>query len=372
MLFKNTNRTNNKNKLIKLTLIASVVIIGIGIFVNYYFINGVTNFSKIAEKPKVEIPKNIKVDFNLVRIENLLINCNSTTNKELSLNCYRKLFEKEPDFFQTYLTDILQLGDEKNSLNPEEFANFMNDKYIKELFADASSLYPISDSNSLKSDYKKAFIYLKKYFPDYRTPNVYTMISGFAVGNALIGKGDIAVGLDFYLGRNYKYYPKVSYFHNYIRPRLQREYMVPNSMLLVAEDLIGPEPIEAKLLDFMVYYGKKYYLAEKFQPETADSLILGYTSTQMEWCFANENMIWKYILESNLLYSQENHQVRKFINDGPFTPGLPAESPGKIGHFVGYQIVRNFMKNHPELSLKDLAALTNGQEILEKSKYRPK
>jgi len=38
---------------------------------------------------------------------------------------------------------------------------------------------------------------------------------------------------------------------------------------------------------------------------------------------------------------------------------------------MGWQIVKVYMKKHPEMTLKQLLALDNAQEVLEQSGYKP-
>jgi uncharacterized protein YjaZ len=50
---------------------------------------------------------------------------------------------------------------------------------------------------------------------------------------------------------------------------------------------------------------------------------------------------------------------------------MPAEAPGMIGVWVGWQIVKKYMELHPKTSLEDLFRMTDGRVILEGSKYKP-
>ena len=49
---------------------------------------------------------------------------------------------------------------------------------------------------------------------------------------------------------------------------------------------------------------------------------------------------------------------------------MSKESPGRLGYWVGFQIVNQYM-NNKSVSLQELMKNTNSQEILLKSKYNP-
>ena len=62
----------------------------------------------------------------------------------------------------------------------------------------------------------------------------------------------------------------------------------------------------------------------------------------------------------------------KYTAEGPFTAAFSKESAPRIGYWIGWQIVRQYMKNNPEVTLQDLINETDSQLLLSKSKYKPK
>ena len=98
---------------------------------------------------------------------------------------------------------------------------------------------------------------------------------------------------------------------------------------------------------------------------------MGYTKEQLQWCQLSEHSIWKHLITNALLYSNDKSEIDKFINPSPSSRGMPAESPGQLVNWVGLQIVKKFMKNNPEMSLKELMLINDAQFILQQSKYKP-
>jgi uncharacterized protein YjaZ len=83
--------------------------------------------------------------------------------------------------------------------------------------------------------------------------------------------------------------------------------------------------------------------------------------------------MWRYFLEDQLLYSTDSKLANRFINPAPFSKfylEIDNESPGRVGAWIGWQIVRSYMKNN-EVSLKQLLVM-DATEIFNNSKYKPK
>jgi hypothetical protein len=128
------------------------------------------------------------------------------------------------------------------------------------------------------------------------------------------------------------------------------------------------------LLSKMVYNGKILYFMDQILPNVADSIKIGYTTQQINWCTDFKATIWAYLLEQNLLYETDDQKIQTYINEAPFTPQLGEhnQSAPKIGVWTGWQIVREYMERHPEVTLQQLMANQDAQKILNDSKYRPK
>jgi uncharacterized protein YjaZ len=83
--------------------------------------------------------------------------------------------------------------------------------------------------------------------------------------------------------------------------------------------------------------------------------------------------IWKYFIENKLLYSTDADLYTRFVANAPFSKfyiDIDKESPGKIGVWLGWQIVRSYMNNN-NVTLQQLLQ-TSAEEIFKKSKYKPK
>jgi hypothetical protein len=108
-------------------------------------------------------------------------------------------------------------------------------------------------------------------------------------------------------------------------------------------------------------------------PDAPDSLLMGYTTTQEAWCRNSEKNIWQFLNERDLLFKVNYMEQKRYTTDGPTTTGMPPESPPKVGSWVGWQIVRRFMKNNRgKVTLNDLLYKYTGKQIFTLANYKPK
>jgi len=281
----------------------------------------------------------------------------------------KALEQKYPEFFPLYMNQILSVGPLDDSLGKGKarLAGFLENEAIIKL--QKKCAHDFADITQLEAELGQAFGMMKHYFPDHQAPRVVTFISEF--GNAALTYDStlLGIGLDMYLGRDYKYYPSVGFPYYMIR-RLQPEYIVPNGIQVMLSEMFDLSAKNNKLLDQIVYNGKIYYMAGRILPEVGDSLFTGYTSKQMDWCNENERQIWSFFISKDLLFSSNAQLYTKYVSEGPNSSGMPTESPGNIGSWVGWQIVRKYMKNYPEVTMRELMS-TDAHKILNQAGYKP-
>jgi uncharacterized protein YjaZ len=125
------------------------------------------------------------------------------------------------------------------------------------------------------------------------------------------------------------------------------------------------------LVSNMIYQGKLLYFVDAMIPEGPDSLKIGFTKNQMEWCKANESVMWSYLIENKSLFSGDRMESVRFINPAPFTTPFGQKSPGRSGVWIGWQIVKSYMKKNPEITLKGMMEENDYHKILNESGYAP-
>ncbi len=240
------------------------------------------------------------------------------------------------------------------------------------------------NTNNLENDFKKAFQFVKYYFPEYKLPSIVTIagpVDALAQSESgptpdFLGPGFLGISLQFYLGRNFSVYKDPFFIENvapgYRSRRFSKEYIVPDAMQLIVNDIFPDQSGGKPLVEQMIERGKQRYLLDKFLPATHDSLKTGYTRQQLDWCRENEGLIWSYIVKNEDLYSLSPAVIQAYIGEAPFTQGFSQElSPGNMGPWIGWQIIKKFESKHPELKPRDLM-MTDTRKILDEAKYKPK
>jgi hypothetical protein len=200
---------------------------------------------------------------------------------------------------------------------------------------------------------------------------VVTFISEFATDVFTAGDSLCGIGLDMFLGQSFAgYNPDI--FPAFIRRQFEPAYIPVRLAKALSQNRLEETPTDRKLLNLMVYNGKLLYLTKLLQPTAHDSTIMGYTLEQIEGCYANEQEVWAKILEKNLLFSADYATFRKLVEPGPNAPIVFQEAPGEVGNWIGWQIVKAYMKRNPNTSPQDLIKMKDAQKLLEKAKYKPR
>jgi uncharacterized protein YjaZ len=107
-------------------------------------------------------------------------------------------------------------------------------------------------------------------------------------------------------------------------------------------------------------------------PDELDHLKIGISQNKLEWATANESKVWGYFIENEILFSPDTNLEKRFIDDAPFSKfflEIDNESSEKIGRFIGWNVVRSFMKNN-NISFQKMLQL-DPKDIYYKSKYKP-
>ena len=287
----------------------------------------------------------------------------------LSLKVYR--FEK--DFFETPPNELFNLKAEYPFFFPEGVADSiwvakMKDPLWRELYKEVEKKYSNFDKQT--AEIEDLFKHIKYYFPTVITPTIYTVIGEMDYNNKAIYANDkLIIALELYLGKGHEFYT----FPEYIEQNFEERQMMPDVVSSFAMRTI-PAPTEKSLLSEMIYYGKELYLKDILLPNYTDAERIGYLPEQITWCQENESYIWRFFVDENLLYSSDSKLANRFINLAPFSKfylEIDNESPGRIGQWIGWQIVRSYMENNPKTTVADLFKM-DAREIFEKSKYKPK
>ena len=227
-----------------------------------------------------------------------------------------------------------------------------------------------NDGASLKEEFSVAFSNIKHYYPEFRIPRVETVITGLE-SDLFVSDTLVIVGLDFFLGKKGRYKPDM---HEYILRRYEKNFIVPSALLLYGIDgrFNSVNLSDRTVLAEMIAYGKAYYFAKHMLPCSPDSILIGYTSKEIEGAKANQDMIWKRLVDDEALFSTSQQMKQRYIGERPKTYEVGNECPGRIATWVGWQMVNEYAKQNTSISLPELMKITDAQKIFKGSKYSVK
>lgn len=277
------------------------------------------------------------------------------------------------DFYAAKANNLSHVKSKYPYLFPKEITDSISlakisSKDEQELFAETQEIY--KDFTLQKKQLTSLFKYIKYYNPKFKAPNVVTMLTNIDYESRVVNADSLLIiSLDVYLGENHQFYND---FPKYIKQNNTKKHLIVD----VASSFISkqiPKNISRSFLEKMIYEGKKMYLLDLYLPMLSDENKIGYNPVKMEWVNVNEETIWSYFIEKKLLFSTDKKLNQRFLEVAPFSKFYSEQdhlSPGKIGVWVGWQIVRSYMK-HNNVSLQELLKI-NALELFKSSQYKPK
>jgi hypothetical protein len=325
------------------------------------FIILLTLYSCKTEKEKCAFqPQTSSIKVNL-KFESLEDSVLSFTTKQQLVDFFGRHYVMRDIFFNhaDYPNDSVFINELYHRFTSPSFDTVLLE--TKKIFGDGSEL---------KKEFIQAFSNLKFYYPEIQIPKIQTVITGME-SDLFVSDTLIIVGLDYFLGRGAKYRPQM---YEYMLRRYTKEFVVPSAMLLYGIDsrinVINDE--DKSVLADMIAYGKAYYFAKQMLPCVPDSVFIGYTAEEVKGARANQDAIWKHLVDKEVFYKMDKQTKQKYIEERPQTIEIGDQCPGRIGVWTGWQIVNEFARRSPRgNTLPKLMKLANAQQIFKEAKYRP-
>ena len=279
----------------------------------------------------------------------------------------------EQDFFEAKPSDLQKLKAQYPAFFPKEVAdsvwtNKMKNPLWRELYNEVQFKYSNFEPQTKAI---AAFLqHAKYYFPQTKIPKITTLIYEMDFNTkAIYADSIILIPLEMYLGKSHKFYE----FPDYQKQSLESSQILPDLAGSFAQTKIRPSK-DKTLLSLMIQAGKELYIKDLLLPEFSDADKIGYTPEQIKFCLENESFMWAFFIEQNLLYNNDSKLANRFINPAPFSKfylEIDNETPGRIGAWLGWQIVKAFATNNPEIKIQQLLD-SDAEAIFTKSKYKPK
>jgi len=320
----------------------------------------------------------IKVHLTVKRFENDLFGMDTLHLTE----SIHKIIREYPLFSADFFTNILGLNDSvmiSNSGQEAAVKAFIRDYHF--LKDSANRVFTGIDKQI--TEVTEGLKFVKYYFPTYKLPDTLITFIGpidanfetsFGTQGDIITPEGLGIGLQLHMGKDFSLYKSdqgMERYPDYLSKTFTPDYIPVNCMKNIIDDLYPDNSVGKPLVEQMVEKGKRYYLLDKFLPRTPEYMKIAYTEKQIKDAYTNEAVIWDFFLNNELLNNAEQNSIKNYIGESPKTQELGEDSPGNLGSFSGWQIVKKYMSKFPATSLSKLMSM-DPRQIYSEAKYRPR
>ncbi len=297
----------------------------------------------------------LNVDIGTIDVSTKFVNLDSTlmqsSDNDLIMNHHE--FEKSiTDIYNYQLGYCLQIGNISDTAFINSIHQFRSDNAIDNIEKRIHKKFNNLSNN--KSKIINGFKHLKYHFPKGKIPSKIVFMNSLFQSNAFCTENEIGVGLERYLGKNtdvIKNLPTEP-FYDWIKESMNSDFLERDVLCSWIITHYVPEK-EGNLAENIVKWGKIIYLTEAALPESKKNIIIRYTQKDYDWALKNEYSIWKFLVDQKYLFKINELIESNFLKEAPFTTGLPSESPDRLGQFIGWRMVSNFMEKK-NVSLSEL------------------
>lgn len=298
----------------------------------------------------------------------------SKTEQEIeAINIDFEVVRFDEKFAEATPETLPDLQEDFPFLFPQQFSDQvwiekLNDTIQQEINEEIAKVFP--DFSEETYGLHNLFQHIKYYFPGFEAPKVITVTSEVDYKNKIILTDDfLFIALDNYLGKDHRFYIGLP---EYFKKNFRRSQITPDVAHSYAKVYVK-RPEKRQFISQMLYYGKLLYLKDLWIPFKTDAEKIGYTGEELEWAEANEEQIWRYFIEKELIFDADSKLYSRFLHPAPFSKfylELDSESPDRLGQYIGWQIIREYMDRY-EVGLKEMLA-TDEVTIFNNAKYKPK
>ena len=286
-----------------------------------------------------------------VNMDSVLVNSDSTS----FIATHNNWKQTMPDIYNYQLGYCLQLP----QLSAEEtyirIKTFRSDDYIKSLENEISTIFTRKRLTEFEEQVIEGFKRLKYHCPDQQIPEKIIFLNSLYASNVFCTEKEIGVGLERYLGSKSKSIEALpeQEFYDWIKEAMDEKFLVRDIFTGWISTHFMDEP-KGSLIEQVIHWGKIIYLTEAAIPDASKHLIMRYEENDLEWAMKNEFGFWKYLVNEKLLFKIDELNIINMLKEGPFTPGLPERGPDRLGQYLGWQMVKQYVESK-EVPLKELS-----------------
>lgn len=210
---------------------------------------------------------------------------------------------------------------------------------------------------------------LKVYYPSFEVPEINYVFTAFGDIHIVDYKGIIYVGTEYFIHNKDKFPIPSDYFPQYISNQMTKAYLPSKIGMLHSNEFNKVDLTDKSLLNEMIAYGKVYYFVGQLLPCAPESVLMSRSAVDITNFEKHKKDVWNHMVKNQLFFKEDSETKRKYIEPRPKTVEIADECPGMVGQWLGYEIVKSYMKNN-EVSLQELMNITDAKTIFNKSGFK--
>jgi hypothetical protein len=302
----------------------------------------------------------IVTELKFIRLDSIFVH---VPKQDLFQTIQRQKF-MQGEIIDYQLGYCLGVGKLEDSSTMTRVKAFVEDKYIARVEKRIQEKF--QNLSSEKRKITSGFQHLKYHFPKGNQPQNIVFMNSFFASNVFCTENEIGIGLERYLGAETDVIQELppQEIHQWVKEGMDANFLERD--VLTAWIMTHYVPKEnGNLATEMIRWGKIIYLTEATFPQVDKSVILRYNHEQLKWANENEFAFWKYLVDEKLLFSNQERDKTNFLNEAPFTIGLPEKGPDRMGQFLGWKMVHSYMAKYPKTKLIDLIQIPYNEILAE-------
>ena len=251
-------------------------------------------------------------------------------------------------FYYCYKTGL-----PKDTVFQANWAELTHNPYFKRLSKRIDETFPKLEGS--KKIIEDGFKRLQVHLPTAKLPETILFMNSYFASSMYCTDREIGVGLERYLGAKTDVIKELpgDVFYEWIKEAMEPEYLERDAICAWIQTHICEPGKDMNNIEAIIQWGKILYLTKAALPEQEERILLRYTATDYDWALKNERAFWEYLVKHDMLFHKSETDQAAFLQEAPFTSGLPQKGPDRLGQFLGYRIVCSYMDQY-DLTLQQL------------------
>lgn len=266
----------------------------------------------------------------------------STPKEQIKL--YNALSKQDSDLAQFCFPYALQVSTKSDSAFLFDIKRTYQHAFTKQISAvlDQKQKWRLQTFKQIQSALKRMHLLL----PHTSIPSSVCFTYTQFAASAYASPKSIVLGQERYLGPQNTLIRSLppQQFYDWIKEGMSPQFASSDALLVWLNTNVLKSKDE-NLAAEMIRWGKLLAILEICSPELKLSQVLRYSDADLEWATNAERGFWEYLVDQQALFKTDQELLMNLLNEGPYTIGLPKESPDRMGRFLGYRIVKQYIEN---------------------------